>query len=493
MTQRTYRLSPLDRTGWFLGLDGPQVITLGGALVTAAVSLHAGVPLGLVAVVVLGAATSALVRLGGRPLIECAPSAWRWWRHRRGGTWFAPVVALNAPTVTTPALPPPLDTQVLTTAPGPGGGDMAVVVDDLVGTYAASVRVSGRQFALVERGEQDALLSLWGDALGAFCRERSAVAELRWSEWAAPAGMEEQHAYLAEHAIDDVDDPAVASYRELLRTAAPVATRHEVLVTVVVSAARLKLASRHGRDRAAAAAEALAEELHQLTRRLESAGLVVSAPLSLPQLCRALRVRLDPRVITTLDRRGRSLGDRAGLVAPADGGPLAARAAWGHWQVDGSLHRSFWFREWPRFDVGPTWMSDLLLYGGAVRTVAMCYQAMPPRVSQRAILRQAAKVEADVDQRRRTGFRVGAHHRRASRAIEEREEELVAGYPESEYVGLVDVCAPDAEALERACADVVQLSASCGIELKALDGRHEQGVAACLPLSRGLAPRTVPV
>lgn len=123
----------------------------------------------------------------------------------------------------------------------------------------------------------------------------------------------------------------------------------------------------------------------------------------------------------------------------------------------------------------------------------MCYQAVPPRVSQRAILRQAAKVEADVDQRRRTGFRVGAHHRRASRAIEEREEELVAGYPELEYVGLVDVCAPDPEALERACADVVQLSASCGIELKALDGRHEQGVAACLPLSRGLAPRTVPV
>jgi hypothetical protein len=493
MRERTYRLSPLDRTGWFLGLDGPQVVTLGSALVVGALALNAGVAVGVVGVVVVGAAVAALARLGGRPLVECLPSAWRWWRHRGGRTWFAPVAPLNAPPVTTPALPPPLDTQVVTTAVGPGGAEMAVVVDELAGTWAASVRVSGRQFALVERGEQDALLAMWGDALDAFCRERSPVAEVRWSEWAAPAGMEEQHAYLAEHAIDDVADPAVASYRELLRSAAPVATRHEVLLTVVVASGRLKLASRHHGDRTVAATETLAEELRQLRRRLESAGLAVSAPLSVPELCRALRVRLDPQVLTTLDRRGRSLGDRAGLVGPADGGPLAARHAWGHWQVDGSLHRSFWFREWPRFDVGPTWMSDLLLYGGAVRTITMCYQAVPPRVSQRAILRQAAKLEADVDQRRRTGFRVGAHHRRASRAVEEREEELVAGFGELEHVGLVEVCAPDLEALERACADVSQISASCGIELKALDGRHEEGVAASLPLARGLALRTVPV
>jgi hypothetical protein len=368
---------------------------------------------------------------------------------------------------------------------------MAVVVDAPAAAYAASIRVSGRQFALVERGDQDALLALWGDCLATFCRERSPVVEVRWSEWAAPAGMEEQHAYLAEHAIADVLDPAVASYRELLRSAAPVATRHEVLVTVVVSSRRVKVGGRHRSNPAAAAIEVLAEKLRQLSRRLDSAGLSVSAPLTAPELCRALRVRLDPQAITTLDRRGRSLGDRAGLVAPADGGPLAASSAWGHWQLDSSFHRSFCFREWPRFDVGPTWMSDLLLYGAGVRTIAMCYQPVSPRVSQRAILRQSAKLESDADVRNRKGFRVGAHHRRASQAVEERDEELVAGYAELEYVGLVDVCAGSLEDLELACADVVQVSASCGVELRSLDGRHEEGVAACLPLSRGLARKVV--
>ncbi len=488
MNERVYRLSPPDRTGWLLGLGGPQVLTMGTALVGGAVLMGLGVPVGPVSVVVIGAAMFSLVRVGGRPLMEWLPSVWRWARHRRGEAWLAPVAPLNGDATTSPALPPPLDGQEVTES-----GAMAIVADKAAGTYAASVRVAGRQFALVERGEQDGLLALWGDALAAFCREGSPVAEIRWSEWAAPAGMEEQHAYLAEHAIADVLDPAVASYRDLLRTASPTATRHEVLVTVVVSSRRLKVGVRHQGNPAAAASEVLAEELRQLSRRLESAGLAVSAPLSAPEVARALRVRLDPQVIATLDRRGRSLGDRAGLVAPVDGGPLAATSAWGHWQVDGSLHRSFYFREWPRFDVGPTWMSDLLLYGGGVRTIAMSYQPVPPRVSQRAILRQAAKLDADVSQRQRQGWRVGAHHRRASEAVEEREQELVNGFSEFEYVGLVDVCAPNLEALERSCADVIQVSASCGVELRPLHGRHEEGGAACLPLARGLALKALTV
>jgi uncharacterized protein (DUF1778 family) len=136
-------------------------------------------------------------------------------------------------------------------------------------------------------------------------------------------------------------------------------------------------------------------------------------------------------------------------------------------------------------------MANLLLYGASVRTIAMCYRPVPPRVSQRAILRQAAKLESDAEQRRRTGFRVGAHHRRAARAVEEREEELVAGFAELEYVGLLDVCAPDEAALARACAELVGVSAGCAVELRPLNGRHDAGVAACLPLARGLAPRTV--
>lgn len=485
MSERTYRLSPPDRTGWLLGLGGPQVVVLGAALVAVAVAVDAGLPVAAGAVVVAVAAVLALVRAGGRSLVEWVPTVAHWCRHgRRGATWLAPLEPAGTET-DSPHLPPPLEAHRLV-AFDAGDCELGVAVDPDAGTYAGTLRVAGRQFALVERGEQDALLALWGDALAAFCREGCPVVEVRWSEWAAPAGMDEQHAYLAEHGVDDPTDPAVASYRQLLRRAAPVATRHEVLLTVVVAARRVRTGSRH-RPRAEAACEALAEELRQLARRLEAAGLAVSAPLGVGELARVLRARLDPKALPVLDRRARSLGERAGVVAPADAGPLAARSAWGQWQVDGALHRVFWFREWPRFDVGPSWMSDLLLYGTAVRTVTVCYRPVPLRASHRAIQRQAARLEADVDHRRRSGFRVGAQHRRTSRAVEEREEELVAGYAELQYVGLVAVCAPDAATLERACDDVVQVSAGCGIELRPLDGRHAEGAAACLPLAWGLA------
>ena len=490
MSERTYRLSPRDRSGWFLGLGGAQVVVLGTALVTSAVAVQYGAPLLLGALVLAVAGALALGRLGGRPLVEWTPHALRWAAQRRTRTWFAPLPTLVGPAVTSPPLPPPLDAQVVLAVPGPGGGEMAVVADRDAGTLAATLRVAGRQF-LIERADQDALLALWGDALGAFCREAAAVVEVRWSEWAAPAGMEDTHAYLAEHALDDPADPAVASYRQLLRSAAPVATRHEVLVTVVVSMRRVRPEARHDGDRSAAATEVLAEELRRLARRLEAAGLSVSAPLNPAELARALRVRLDPTALATLDRRARSLGERAGVVAPAGAGPLCATAGRRWWEVDGSLHRAFALTEWPRAEVGPTWMADLLAYAGAVRTIAVSYTPVPPRVSQRAIARQAARLEADVDQRRRGGFRVGAHHRRASAAVEEREEELVAGFAELAYAGVIDVCAADPEALERACADVVQAAAACGIELCPLDRRHDQGAAACLPLAYGLAPRLV--
>lgn len=102
-------------------------------------------------------------------------------------------------------------------------------------------------------------------------------------------------------------------------------------------------------------------------------------------------------------------------------------------------------------------------------------------------------MESDADQRRRGGFRVGAHHRRASRAVEEREEELVAGFPEHEYIGVVSVSARDLDALDAAANALVQVSAGCGVELRALDGSHADGVAACLPLARGLRQRAVRV
>ncbi len=495
MSARTYRLSPIDRTGVLLGLGTAQVATLGVTVVIGVLLLNFGAPIQVVLVPSAVGVALGFIRLEGQSLLELIPGLWRRTAGAVTGdkTWYAEVPLVGD----VAELPPVLDGQVILAVDGsaqglrPGAGQVAVVHDPAGSTFAATVRVSGRQFALADSGEQDRLVRLWGDALAVFSRGRTAVANVRWCEWAAPAGMEEQYSYLSEHGADDADPAALASYRKLLGNAGPLATRHEVLVTLTVSSKSVNVAQRHRGDRTAAAAEALLDELRLFIGRMESAGLTVSPPLSPTELAWVLRVRLDPTVIRTLQRQGRSLGQAAGVVSMGNAGPLAATSSRGQWEVDGSVHRAYYVSEWPRLDVPAHWMHALVLYGGAVRNIMVFHEPVAPQRSQRAITLQAAKLESDEEHRRKTGFRVGAAHRRAAKAVEDREEELIAGYGEVEYAGVVVVSAADVETLERACSDVVQVAAGCLVELRLLHGRHDQALAACLPLARSLAPRGV--
>ena len=84
----------------------------------------------------------------------------------------------------------------------------------------------------------------------------------------------------------------------------------------------------------------------------------------------------------------------------------------------------------------------------------------------------------------------GARHRNRkdrTQALLDREQELVAGYPEMGHNALVCVSAPDLHQLEDDCEIVEQLAREAGIELKVIDARQDLAWAASLPF--GLAPR----
>ena len=111
--------------------------------------------------------------------------------HKRGGPEAA----------TQPDLPPMLsglaleESDVAWARRGRTTG-ACVIRDRRDRSVSAVLRVRGREFSLCERSEQDRLLQQWGDALAGFCRERGAVGRVRWTEWAAPAGHDEQLRYL---------------------------------------------------------------------------------------------------------------------------------------------------------------------------------------------------------------------------------------------------------------------------------------------------------
>ena len=69
-------------------------------------------------------------------------------------------------------------------------------------------------------------------------------------------------------------------------------------------------------------------------------------------------------------------------------------------------------------------------------------EPVAPRQSAQAVRRQATKLDSDSEHRASQGFRVGAGLRRAQQAVAEREEELVSGYRELTYAGIVTLTAP---------------------------------------------------
>ena len=497
---RHYRFGPRDRTGWLLGLGSVQCVAIGCGVLISGLLLNARLPLPLVLAPLLCAATLAFGRWNEQSIQELAPTALSWAVARATGDagWFARPPRRRT---TNPRqepdlqLPPALAGITIAEASeadwtrrGRSTG-AAIIRDKREGSFSATLRVRSREFALCERDTQERQLHVWGDALAAFCTERGPVARLRWTEWAGPAGLDEQLAYLDEHTRQDDQSPPIAEYRGLLAQAGPMSTEHEVLVTVTVDERRVRLPRRAPTDREVAAEKTLMDEMQLLSSRLESAGLIVDLPLCPGEMAEVLRARLDPFGAAGVRSGRRSLAHLAGFVSVSNAGPLAVRSEWDHVRVDRAVHTAYVVAEWPRLEVPPNWMEPLLLHAGGVRTVAVHYEPIAPSRAQRQVDRETVRLSSDEEQRTRTGFRIGARHRRAQSEVLEREAELVAGYGEFEFVGFVIVTAADIDTLDRSCADYEQAAAQAGLELRRLDGRHDLALACGLPIGRGIAPR----
>lgn len=346
MTGRTYLLTSDEKAGWYLGLTPAQVITTVTGVALGVLFTLGGAG-ALTPVVLLAAGALALGRWKGEPLLHRLPPLARTAvLGSRRRTWMAPVDLLQTDAA---PLPPCLAGQQLVSLEPTDWPELtrpvAVAFDGRAGTWAATVAVSGSDLALADADERDAIVAGWGNALAGFSSS-SAVRSVRWAEWAAPSGTDEHEAWLAEHLHGDEHDPIVTDYRGLLRTAGRIAARHEVLLTVVVDAGKVKPPP--DTDRARAAVGELLTETRLLRDRLAAAGLTVSPPLGPSELARALRVRLDPGSIPVLDARGRTLGDLTGAVRAGNSGPLSSETSLRWWRSDGTWHRGFYVAEWPQ-------------------------------------------------------------------------------------------------------------------------------------------------
>lgn len=486
---RQYRFEPLDTSGVFLGLGLVQCLLLGAGLVAAVAGLTAGVPLPVCVAPLLGSVAVSFARVRGRAAWQWLPLllGWGWLRARRGRRWLAPLPLLpHADGGATP-LPPCLAGVRILEVPWRGSLRLGAVEDTERHTLTALVRVAGPQFVVQPRAEQERLLVGWGDVLNQYAVERGVVVHLSWSDFAQHSGLEQHRAWLASVDHGDVPAAAAESYGELLGEAAGTATTHDVVLSLTVARERLGRAG-DGDDPDERLARALVTTVEALLRGVHSAGLSAGDPLCAGDVRRLLRTRIDPFACRPRLVDGR-LVDRLGLDAASSAGPMALELDWRHVHIDGAWHRTWWVEVWPRLAVPAAWLEPFLAGGGITRAITVYLVPASTYQARRRIERDLVKLESDAATKEEKGRRVDARHRRATQALLDREEELVAGYAEMGYVGLVTVSATSAQDLERHAEVVEQLARENGMELRLLDCRQDVAWAAALPF--GLAPRSL--
>lgn len=488
-SERTYHLEPLDTSGVFLGLGIVQSIILGGAITLAVLAITAGAPVLVAALPVLLATLASFGRAGGHPIWEWLPLlvGWLWAGLRRGRRWHAPLPLWSSAAAAAP-LPPCLEGLAIVGVDWRPTSELGVVRDQHRKTLTAVLPVTGPQFVVEPRAEQERQLSGWGDVLGQFATERGVVTHLAWSDLARPSGMHQHLAWMEGGSRSEQPPGATASYRELVEVGTATATSHDVVVTITVARDRL------GRHRSGSGnadehlQRALVTSTEALLRGLRSAGLAAGDPLDPGDLQRLVRSRIDP----TPARHGASTGrliDRLGLVRAATAGPLVLDNQWSHLRVDSTFHRTWWIGTWPRLAVPPAWLEPFLSGGGITRTMTVVLVPVPTHQSRRRIERDLVKLESDATTKEDKGRRIDARHRRATQALLDREEELISGYPEMAYAGLVTVTAHDLDTLDDHGEILEQLARESGMDLRLLDARQDLAWAAALPL--GLAPSTL--
>lgn len=489
-TDRLYRFDPIDGSGIFLGLGAVQCLLLGGGLLLGVAGITAGLALPFAVGPVVLAVVVAFIRVRGYVAWEWLPLGLGWLLVliRRRRSWFPrlPLLVTGADDGTA-SMPPCLAGLELIDLPWRGRITIGAVHDHEAHTLTAAVRVTGPQFVVEPRADQEQLLNGWGDLLNQFAVEGGVVTHLAWNDLASPSGLEQHRAWLPP---DDGTSPLRAEYDDLLADASATAASHETLLTITASQDRL------GRRRRTISADpldqlgrALVSATEALLRGIQTAGLTAADPLTGTEMQRALRRRVDPLASRPRTASTGRLVERLGLVSRATAGPAAVDMSWRHLQTDGAFHRTYHVACWPRLAVPPSWLEPFLSAGGVTRSMTVILTPVSAYQSRRQIERDLVKLESDADTKAQKGRRIDARHRRATQSLLEREEELVAGYAEVGYAGLVTVSAADLDELEEHAEIIEQLARESGMELRCLDGRQDVGWAAALPL--GLAPRTL--
>ncbi len=480
---RGYKLGVAEPKKFLLGFRTSQVVIVAIGIFLAMVALLLE-QLIAVLVILMSFAGLAFLKMGGRHLDEWLPIFARWILTGSKGREHhtaAPLLGHTDMKTQRVAAPPFVKGVKLLKVVHSEGGEVAVIKDAANGSYSAVLGIRGNAFVLSGRSDQEGQLASWGSVLARFAREGSTISRVQWLERAIPENSQQMHQYFDEAVTLDPSNPVANAYKELIDSAVPVTTHHEVHLVISISQIKSAKQIKQAGGGDDGACEVLLRELLHASSEVASAGFQVTGALNRDEVARLIRTTFEPTVNEEITRRVND-GLQINEIWP-----MTTETEWDQYHTDSSFHRTFWVSDFPRTEVGADFLAPLMLQSSITRTISVVMEPIAPTKALREVEVAKTSFLADQDLRDRAGYTLSTTREREFNKLQEREQELADGHGAYRFSAYVTCSAPSEEDLEYASQAIEQVSHQAQLVLRLLYGEQDVAFATMLPLARGLS------
>jgi len=488
---RPVRLPRRSRQGIVLGLDGPQLVFLTAAAVVVLIGVNRFGPTGLLysAPLYLLLGVVALVSTHGLS----AP--------RMAGLWLSKQLRTATGATAHRFRPERARLDGTLNLPGTRASVQLWEVDGMASIYhphertvsiTAELEVQG--FLMKDAGERLELAQQWSPVLAALT-QRPGIKRVTLQERTTRTTIRpsrDQYEQASRKRLVDPSSPAAINYGEVLDNSEQFAVGHRNYLTLTLDLVALgaQLKALGGGKQAIQALSAV--EAGNLAEALRTAKITVRSWLSPRDVAELARTTFDPESIPMLRNRS---NDRAG-VDPVGIGPMYLEEPKGRNGVvhtDSAVHTTMWIHEWPRSDAPVGFLAPLVFARHPVTNEAVTHilsiVAAPVPVGRALrLIREEKKVWRGNERlRARRGTQGSIVDESDWLALEQREQELVAGHGEFSYGAYVTVSADDEQTLEQAIAGARNALSVVGMEAQILYCQQAEALLVnALPLGLGM-------
>ncbi len=488
---RPVRLPHRSRQGIVLGLDGPQLVFLTAAAVAVLIGVNRFGPTGLLysAPLYLPLGVVAVVSVHGLS----AP--------RMAGLWLSKQIRTASGAAEHRYRPERTRLEGTLNLPGTrasvqlwDGDGMASLYHPHERTVSITAELEVQGFLMKDAPERLELAQQWSPVLAALT-QRPGIKRVTLQERTTRTTIRpsrDQYEQASRKRLVDPASPAAINYSDVLDKSEQFAVGHRNYLTLTLDLVALgaQLKALGGGKQAVQALSAV--EAGNLAEALRSANITVRRWLSPREVAELARTTFDPDSIPMLHNR---TAEQAG-VDPIGIGPMYLEEPKGRnglVRTDSAVHTTMWIHEWPRSDAPVGFLAPLVFARHPVTNEAVSHilsiVAAPVPVG-RALrqIRDDKKVWRGNERLRvRRGTQGSIVDESDWLALEQREEELVAGHGEFSYGAYLTVSADDEQALEQAIAGARNALSVVGMEAQILYCQQAEALLVnALPLGLGM-------